>query len=178
MQRYATYQVSHQQSWCDGSWVPVQAVWACRQPLPCTEYTCQPAECGHSSFASCSHSTRCHAPDTVYTHRAPCGHACRFGFIIRRPKSTVIHIMTNGGQDEPYVPILFSVPLIFLAICFLRDVLGLRVMSDMASRTFLKLGIAVGCRTMILLQSAFYPDKESLYYKRYSKVVSGRGNRN
>ncbi len=70
------------------------------------------------------------------------------------------------------MPILFCVPLIFLTICFLRDVLGLRVMSDTASRTFLKLGIAVGCRTMILLQSAFYPDKESLYYKRYSKVVS------
>lgn len=37
------------------------------------------------------------------------------------------------------------------------------------SRTLLKFGIAVGCRTMILLKSLLL-GKSSLYYKRYSKV--------
>eukprot|EP00198_Chlamydomonas_reinhardtii_P005822 XP_001695158.1 predicted protein [Chlamydomonas reinhardtii] len=90
-------------------------------------------------------------------------------FILQRPVATVTHIMTGGGQGEPFVPILFVVPIIFMLTVLLREGLGLRIISPTASRTLLKFGIAVGCRTMILLKSLLL-GKSSLYYKRYSKV--------
>ncbi|GIL61473.1 hypothetical protein Vafri_15912 [Volvox africanus] len=101
----------------------------------------------------------------------PCnsGLLTKLGFILRRPAATVRHIMYGGGQDEMIVPILFIVPLIFSTVVLLRH-LGLRLMSDAAVRTLLKFGVAVGCRSMILLQSLANPTKESVYYKRYSKV--------
>ncbi|EFJ49105.1 hypothetical protein VOLCADRAFT_90395 [Volvox carteri f. nagariensis] len=87
--------------------------------------------------------------------------------------ATVRHVMYGGGQHEPFVPILFVVPLAFMTVVLLRR-LGLALMSDTASRTFLKFGVAVGCRAVILLESVLHPAKESVYYKRYSKVVGMR----
>jgi hypothetical protein len=95
----------------------------------------------------------------------------KMAFILARPRATVRHIMYGGGQDEPFVPILFIVPLLFFAASALRR-MGRPVMSENAARTMLKFGVAIGCRSVILLRSLAHPEKESVYYKRYSKVVS------
>ncbi|KAG2485006.1 hypothetical protein HYH03_016209 [Edaphochlamys debaryana] len=80
-----------------------------------------------------------------------------------------MHIMTGGGQDEPFVPILFIVPILFFLSAVLRD-MGLRFITPTFSRWLLKFGVAVGCRTMIILQALAMPEKQSVYFKRYSKV--------
>ncbi|EFJ45893.1 hypothetical protein VOLCADRAFT_93761 [Volvox carteri f. nagariensis] len=90
-------------------------------------------------------------------------------FILQRPGAIVTHIMTGGSQVEPFVPVLFVVPILFITTMVLREGLGVQLMSPTASCTLLKFGIAVGSRSMILLKSLLL-GKGSLYYKRESNM--------
>ncbi|EFJ45890.1 hypothetical protein VOLCADRAFT_93756 [Volvox carteri f. nagariensis] len=75
---------------------------------------------------------------------------------------------------EPFVPVLFVVPILFITTMVLHEGLGVHIMSPTASRTLLKFGIAVGSRSMILLKSLLL-GKGSQYYKRESNMVRSTG---
>lgn len=117
-------------------------------------------------------------PDAVHVDRAAwAGYPChasslraKLAHILARPHLAVRVILEGGGQDEPFVPWLFFVPLLFLASCAWRGVLRLPCYSFHTSRVLLKGGIALGCRGAILARSLADPSFRSVYCQRYAHI--------
>lgn len=54
------------------------------------------------------------------------------GFFPLSLSNTQTHVHTSHAQGEPFLPVLFVVPILFIATVVLREVLGVRIMSPTA----------------------------------------------